>query len=222
VVQLSTLSHLTTLLEDNKIMNKKHLTLSVLLIGLTTREAQSQVYSQVPLLFTNTLTSSSGGSSLLGISLGPNTTVQGGVGFVLNGNSAQIQLKLSDGMTSLNESDSGFTTTYNLTQNVNNNTLTISAASGTPWGGLFQDMVILPPSAMRSDAQSTFQFVVFGSGGRFGLAPGVIYGQYQSVVTISDGTTTGIFNLAPAPEPGTIVLSLMGGLAGLVAFHRRP
>ena len=194
----------------------------MLLIALTASEARGQVYSQVPLLITNTLASSSGGSSLLGISLGPNTTVQGGISFEFDADSSLIQLTLSDGTTSLNEDDAGFTTTYSLTQNSANNTLTISAAGGTPWGGSFQDVLTLPSDAMRPDAQSTFEYVVFGGGGRYGLAPGVTYGEYQSDVTISDGTTTGIFDPSPVPEPGTFALSLMGGLAGLLVYYRRP
>jgi len=203
-------------------MNKYFLTPGILLIGLTTRQALSQVYSQVPLLFTNNLASSSGGASLLGVALGQNTTVGGGISFVLDDNVSQIQLVLSDGITSLNEVDSGYTTAFNLTQDLSNDTLTISTSGTTPWGGLFEDELFLPSSAMRSDAQSTFQYVVFGNGGRFGLAPGVTYGEYQSVVTISDGTTTGVFGATPAPEPGTMTLSLMGGLAGLLVFRRRP
>lgn len=202
-------------------MNKL-LTLGLLLIGLTTRQAHSQVYSQVPLLFTNTLASYSEGASLLGVSLGQNTTVGGGISFVLDDNVSQIQLVLSDSIPSLNEADSGYTTAFNLTQDLRNSTLTINSSGSTPWGGLFQDELFLPLSAMRSDAQSTFQYVVFGNGPRFGLAPGVMYGQYQSVVTISDGTTTAVFGAAPAPEPGTIALSLLGGLAGLFIFRRRP
>ena len=36
---------------------------------------------------------------------------------------------------------------------------------------------------------------------------------HASDVTINDGTTTGIFDPAPAPEPGTMALSVLGGLA---------
>ena len=202
-------------------MNKSKLTLGMLLIGLAASKAHSQVYSQVPLLFTNTLASSSGGASLFGVPLDPNTTVSGGISFVLGGNTSQILLTLSDGSTRVNEAEASYTSAYSLTQDLINHTLTITSVGSTPWGGLFQDEVFLPAGAMRSDAQSTFQFVVFGNGGRYGLAPGVTYGQYASDVTISDGTTTGIFDPTPAPEPGTMALALMGGLAGLFAFQRR-
>ena len=120
-------------------MNKNVLTLGILLVGLTTRPARSQVYSQVPLLFTNNLASSSGGVSLLDVSLGQNTTVGGGISFVLDDNVSQIQLVLSDRITSLNEADSGYTTAFTLTQDLINDTLTISSSGSTPWGGLFQD-----------------------------------------------------------------------------------
>lgn len=191
------------------------------MIGLIFREAHSQVYSVVPLLFTNTLTSSSGGSSLLGINLGQNTTVQGDIYFELGNNASQIQLTLSDGITSLNEVDSGFSSTYSLTQDLINSTLTISYMNSTPWGGLFQDVMYLPSSAMQSDAQTTLQDAFFVSGGKFGHGPDVYYGQYQSVVTISDGATTAIFDPAPAPEPGTLAISVISGLAGLFIFRRR-
>lgn len=194
----------------------------MLLIGLINREAHGQVYSQVPLSFSNALASSSGGTSLLGVSLGQNTTVQGGISFVMDGSTSQIQLMLSDGVTTINEDDAHFTSTYNLTQDLGGSTLTIGYVNSTPWGGSLQDEVFLPSSAMRSDAQSTFQYVVFGNGGRFGFSPGVTSGQYHSIVTISDGTATGIFNPTPVPEPGPIALSLIGGLAGLFFFHRRP
>ena len=66
------------------------------------------------------------------------------------------------------------------------------------------------------------QYVNFGGGsGRFGFGPGIVYGQYQSVVTISDGTATGVFCPTAAPEPGTLALSAIGGLAGLFVFRRR-
>jgi hypothetical protein len=193
----------------------------LLVLGLISGTARSQVYS-FPLLYTNTLASASGGGSLLGISLGQNTTAQGGITFQMDGNSSQIQLTLSDGITSLNEDDTAFTSTYSLTQDLISSTLTISYANSTPWGGSFQDVIYLPSSAMRADATSTLQYVNFGGGsGRFGFGPGIVYGQYQSVVTISDGTATGVFYPTAAPEPGTLALSAIGGLAGLFVFRRR-
>lgn len=215
------LGHLTTHSAQNNTMTKNFLTLGVLLIGLITREAHSQVYSVLPQLFTNTLASSSGGSTLLGINLGQNTTVQGDIYFELGNNASQIQLTLSDGVHSLNEVDSVFSSTYSLTQDLINSTLTLSYINSTPWGGLFQDVMYLPSSAMQPDAQTTLQDAFFLGVGKFAHGPDVFYGQYQSVLTISDGTTTAVFDPTPAPEPGTLALSVISGLAGLFIFHRR-
>ena len=44
---------------------------------------------------------------------------------------------------------------------------------------------------------------------------------HASDVTINDGTTTGIFDPAPAPEPGTMALSLLGGLAARYIYMGR-
>jgi hypothetical protein len=74
---------------------------------------------------------------------------------------------------------------------------------------------------MRSDAPSTLQYVLFGGGPKFAMGSGVFYGQYSSVVTISDGTATGIFDPTPVPEPGTLALAVIGGLAGWLGFRRR-
>ena len=195
-------------------MIKKPLNLSVLLLGLIAGTAHSQVY--IPLVFTNTLASSSGSSSLLGVTLGQNTTAQGIITFEIDSQLSQIQLSLSDGITSLNEDGSGCS--LSLSQDLGNSTLTLSSVSSTPWGGLFQDVVYLPSSVMRSDAQTTLLAVL--GGGKFS-GPGISYDQYQSVVTISDGIATAIFNPAPTPEPSTFALSAIGGLVGIFYLRRR-
>jgi hypothetical protein len=191
-------------------MIKQALILSLLLCGLRTETARSQVY--VPFVFTNILASSSGGTNLLGIGLGPNTTVQGVFISTLYNEGSQIQFILSDGTNSVIENFHG---NFNYIQDLSNNSLTFSSVSSTPWGGLFQDVVYLPTSAMSPNINQTLINVAGFRG------PGVAYDQYHSVVTISDGATTSIFGVGPVPEPSTLALSAVGGLAGFLVLRRR-
>jgi hypothetical protein len=112
--------------------------LPTLLLGLMTGTARSQTY--FPFAFTNTLSSSWGGSSLLGIALGPNTSLKGifmhadhgGVtdqgGIYCDG---QIEFTLSDRVASLNEVGTGNTNVLYMTQDLNSSTLTFSSVSNS-------------------------------------------------------------------------------------------
>lgn len=179
------------------------------MLGLQVGTAYSQAY--ISFAFTNTLASSSGSASLLGIGLDQNTIVQGVFTCTLYNEGSQIQLNLSNGINSVNENTTGFQSGFVYSQDLVNNTLIFSSSS-TPWGSLFRDEVYLPPGVMSPDINTTLLNVL--GGGKWG--PGLSYDQYYSVVTISDGTTTGIFGTSPIPEPGTLALCAIGGLGFLV------
>lgn len=196
-------------------MIRKFLPLAALVIALVAGTAHSQVYLLVS-VYTNTLVSSSGGNSLLGVALTQDTTVEGTLYYVMDSQyAAQIQLTLSDGTTSINE-DSGFNPT-DVTQDPGNNTLTFSTLN-TPWGGLYQEVIDLPPGVMRSDVPSTlvYLYAFFPKGGRTGT-----YVFCPSTVTISDATTTAVFEPVATPEPATLALAAIGGLACLFCSRRR-
>ena len=202
----------------------KIMALSALLFGLTLDTGLSQI--EVPLTVANTFAGSSGGSTLLGVNLGPNTTVQGVITAELDAGfqDMQIQLTLSDGVNRVTEDNSGYNGTHTLTQDLVASTVTLSTPNLTPWGGLFQDVVYLPPAVMQSAglngftaAQTTLLYVLGGKT----TGPGVPSSAYRSVVTISDGTTTAVFNPTPIPEPGTLAWSALGGLASILFVRRK-
>lgn len=196
-------------------MIKKAFILSVLLLGLRAEMAHGQIY--VSFVFTNTLASSSGSSSLLGIGLGQNTMVQGVFTCTVGNEGSKIELMLSDGINSVSESNSALTPGFSYTQDLVNHSIIFTGTSATPWGGLFQDVVYLPASVMSSDINSTLLNVL--GGGKLG--PGVTYDQYHSVVTISDGVAAGVFGVGAVPEPSSLVLSAMSGLVSFFVLRRR-